>query len=198
MIADSLWRSGAIDALIWISVTNRASALSGLVQASVAATGIEPSGTAESVAARFISWLTDASQSWLVVLDDLTDAADLDGLWLAGARGRVLVNCRRSAVVSARRGVHVVRVGFFSVREALNYLTERLSVNLAQRHGAIDLIEELGHEPLALSQAASVAANSTLTCRDYRDYFARRRQQIGVVAGEVPSAPRACRSTRSP
>ncbi len=188
MIADSLWRAAAIDALIWISATNRASALSGLVQASVAATGIEPAGTAESVAARFISWLAETSQSWLVVLDDLADAADLDGLWPAGARGRVLVTCRRSAIISARRGVQVVRVGFFSVREALNCLTERLSVNPAQRHGAIDLIEELGREPLALGQAASVVANSTLTCRDYCDYFARRRQQIRVAAGEVPSA----------
>ena len=79
-------------------------------------------------------------------------------------------------------------MGFFSVREALNCLTERLSVNPAQRHGAIDLIEALGREPLALAQAASVVANSTLACRDYRDYFARRRQQISVAAGEVPSA----------
>ena len=61
-------------------------------------------------------------------------------------------------------------------------------MNPAQRQGAIDLIEALGREPLALAQAASVVANSTLACRDYRDYFARRRQQIGVAAGEVPSA----------
>ena len=61
-------------------------------------------------------------------------------------------------------------------------------MNPAQRHGAIDLIEALGREPLALGQAASVVANSSLACRDYRDYFARRRQQIGVAAGEVPSA----------
>ena len=74
-------------------------------------------------------------------------------------------------------------MGFFSVREALNCLTERLSVNPAQRHGAIDLIEALGREPLALAQAASVVANSTLACRDYRDYFARRRQQIGSGGG---------------
>ena len=61
-------------------------------------------------------------------------------------------------------------------------------MNPAQRQGAIDLIEALGREPLALAQASSVVANSTLACRDYRDYFARRRQQIGVAAGEVPSA----------
>jgi tetratricopeptide (TPR) repeat protein len=188
IIAESLWRSGAIDALIWTSATNRASVLSGYVQASAAAFGIEPAGTAESIAARVVSWLGATDQSWLVVLDDLQDAADLDGLWPEGLAGRVLVTGTQSSVASGRRGMAVVPVGFFSVREALNCLTERLSVNPAQRQGAIDLIEALGREPLALAQAASVVANSTLACRDYRDYFARRRQQIGVAAGEVPSA----------
>ena len=188
IIAESLWRSGAIDALIWISATSRASVLSGFVQASVAAIGIAPTGTAESVAARFISWLGETSQPWLVVLDDLQETADLDGLWPEGPAGRVLVTSTQSCgrLGAARDAGHPV--GFFSVREALNCLTERLSANPVQRHGAIDLIEALGREPLALAQASSVVANSTLACRDYRDYFARRRQQIGAAAGEVPSA----------
>ena len=188
IIAESLWRSGAIDALIWISATDRASVLSGYVQAWVAAFGIEPTGTAESIAARMVSWLSVTGQAWLVVLDDLRDAEDLDGLWPEGPSGRVLVTSSQSSFTSGRRGMQVIPVGFYSVREALNCLTERLSVNPVQRQGAIDLIEALGREPLALAQAASVVANSTLACRDYRDYFARRRQQIGVAAGEVPSA----------
>jgi tetratricopeptide (TPR) repeat protein len=188
IIAESLWRSPRIDALIWISATNRASVLSGYVQASTAAFGIEPAGTAESIAARLLSWLSATDQPWLVVLDDLQDPTDLDGLWPEGPAGRVLVTGTQSSLASGRRGMQVIPVGFFSVREALNCLTERLSVNPAQRQGAIDLIEALGREPLALAQAASVVANSTLACRDYRDYFARRRQQIGVAAGEVPSA----------
>ena len=188
IIAESLWRSAAIDALIWVSATNRASVLSAYVQASVAATGIEPTGTAESVAARFISWLAETDQAWLVVLDDLPESADLEGLWPEGPTGRVLITCAQSSVASRRRGTQVIPVGFYSVREALNCLTERLSVNPTQRQGAIDLIEALGREPLALAQASSVVANSTLACRDYRDYFSRRRQQIGVAAGEVPSA----------
>jgi tetratricopeptide (TPR) repeat protein len=188
IVAESLWPSGAIDALIWISATSRASVLSAYVQASVAAFGIAPSGTAESIAARLVSWLGATERRWLVVLDDLRDPTDLDGLWPEGPAGRVLITAKQSSLVSGRRGTQVVPVGFFSVREALNCLTERLSVNPAQRHGAIDLIEALGREPLALAQAASVIANSTLACRDYRDYFTRRRQQIGVAAGEVPSA----------
>src|SRR5215468_10627338 len=57
IIAESLWRSAAIDVLIWVSATDRASVLSGYMQASVAALGIEPAGTAESIAARLVSWL---------------------------------------------------------------------------------------------------------------------------------------------
>lgn len=188
IIAESLWRSGGIEALIWISASNRASVLSGYMQASAAAFGIDPAGTAESVAARLLSWLSATDQPWLVVLDDLQDPTDLDGLWPEGPAGRVLVTGTQSSLATGRRGTQVIPVGFYSVREALNCLTERLSVNPAQRQGAIDLIEALGREPLALAQAASVVANSTLACRDYRDYFARRRQQIGVAAGEVPSA----------
>ena len=188
ILAESLWRSGAIDALIWISATSRASVLSAYVEASAGAFGIAPTGTAESVAARLVSWLATIDQQWLVVLDDLRDQTDLDGLWPEGPSGRVLVTGMQASLASGRRGTQIIPVGFFSVREALNCLTERLSVNPAQRQGAIDLIEALGREPLALAQAASVVANSTLACRDYRDYFARRRQQIGVAGGEVPSA----------
>ncbi len=79
MTAESLWRSRAIDALIWISATSRASVLSGYVEASVAATGIAPTGTAESVAARFAGWLGETAELWLVVLDDLQETTDLDG-----------------------------------------------------------------------------------------------------------------------
>ena len=188
MLAETLWRSGAVDTVVWISATSRSAVLSGYVQAWVAVTGIEPTGTAESVAARFVSWLAETRQPWLVVLDDLPNSDELDGLWPEGPAGRLLITSTQSTVAATRHRTRVFPVGFFSVREALGCLTERLSVNPAQRQGAIDLIEALGREPLALAQAAAVIANSRLACRDYRDYFVRRRQQIGVAAGEVPSA----------
>jgi tetratricopeptide (TPR) repeat protein len=188
MLAETLWRSGAVDVVVWISATSRSAVLSGYVEAWMAATGIEPTGTAESVAARFVSWLAETDQPWLVVLDDLPSADELDGLWPEGPTGRLLITSVQSTVAASRYRTRIFPVGFFSVREALGCLTERLSVNPVQRQGAIDLIEALGREPLALAQAAAVIANSALACRDYRDYFVRRRQQIGVAAGEVPSA----------
>jgi hypothetical protein len=162
MIAESLWRSRVIDALIWISVTGRAAVLSGFVQASVAATGLEPTGTAESVAIRFASWLGETSRPWLVVLDDLPESSDLDGLWPDGPAGRLLITGAGAAPLAGRRGMRVIPVGSFSVREALNGLSERLSVNPVQRQGAIDLVETLSREPLALGHASAVVASSNL------------------------------------
>jgi tetratricopeptide (TPR) repeat protein len=184
LIAESLWRSRVVDGLIWISVTNRAAVLSGFVQASVAATGLEPTGTADTVAVRFVSWLGETRQPWLVVLDDLPEAVDLSGLWPGGPAGRLLITSRGPAP----RGTRVIPVGFYSTREALNGLHERLSVNPVQRQGAIDLVEALGREPLALGQASAVVASSNLTCRDYRDLFLQRQEQIWTGSDELSSA----------
>jgi tetratricopeptide (TPR) repeat protein len=187
MIAESLWQSHAIDVLIWISAIDQASVLSGFVEASVAATDIEPTGSAESVAVRFISWLREISQPWLVVLDGVPEIADLDGLWPEGPTGRLLITGTRPVADLARPGLRVIPVGLYSVREALNNLTERLSANPVQRQGAIDLIETLGHEPLALALASSVVASSNLTCQDYRDHFISRRKQMWAGTDEMMS-----------
>ena len=116
LLAESLWQSGAIDILVWISATSRSSVLTGYVAASVAATGIEPTGTAESVAARFVGWLGETSRLWLVVLDDLLETTDLDGLWPRGATGRLLVSTNWPATVAGRgagrvRQFHSVEIG---------------------------------------------------------------------------------------
>ncbi|HEV2259288.1 MAG TPA: tetratricopeptide repeat protein [Streptosporangiaceae bacterium] len=188
MIAESLWRSRIIDGLIWISVTNRAAVLSGFMQASVVATGLEPTGTADSVAVRFVSWLGETRQPWLVVLDDVPETVNLAGLWPDGSAGRLLITSSRAASALGRPGTRVIPVGSFSTREALTGLSERLIANPVQRQGAIDLAETLGREPLALGQASAVIASSNLTCRDYRELFIQRRDQIWTSADEIPSA----------
>jgi tetratricopeptide (TPR) repeat protein len=105
-----------------------------------------------------------------------------------GPRARGLPPPPRPDIAMGWRGTEVIPVGLFSVREALNCLTERLSGNPVQRLGAIDLVETLGCEPLALAQASSVVASSTLDCLTYRDLLVRRRQQIRVAADAMPSA----------
>jgi tetratricopeptide (TPR) repeat protein len=187
--AESLWQSGGVDLLFWIAAASRASVLSGYVRAAVAAMGIEPAGDAESVAVRFVSWLGKTSRPWLVVLDDLSDTADLEGLWPEGPTGRVLITTTNPATACDQRQAVVHPVGAFSRRQALRYLTGRLGAGEDQRPDAIDLVNDLGCEPLALAQASAVIANSSLSCHDYREYFARKREQLAEITDrELPPA----------
>ncbi|HUZ24226.1 MAG TPA: FxSxx-COOH system tetratricopeptide repeat protein [Streptosporangiaceae bacterium] len=187
--AESLWHSRDVELLVWIVATSRASVMSGYVEAAAAAIGTDPAGDGESVAARFVSWLGETSRPWLVVLDNLSDAADLEGLWPAGASGRVLITTRTAGTLPAQAKALVLPVGALSPREALGYLMGRLTADPDQRLGAIDLVKDLGCEPLALAQASAVIAESALSCRDYRGYFARRRDQLAEAdGGTVPPA----------
>ena len=119
--AESLWRSRAVDMLAWVMATSRAAVLSGYVQAA-AKLGLDYGGEAESVAARFTAWLSGTSRPWLVVLDDLRDAADLEGLWPAGPSGRLLITTADPATVSAESQVTALAVPAFSIREATGLL----------------------------------------------------------------------------
>jgi tetratricopeptide (TPR) repeat protein len=181
--AQSLWHAGAGDVVIWLTATSRAQLLSGYAEAA-SALGIQLSGDAESVCTRFLNWLRDSSRPWLVVIDDLTDAAAVQGLWPRGPSGRVLITTTDLATLSGYPA-QVVPVGAFSRREALTYLVGRLTTDLDQRQGAIDLVSDLANEPLALYLASAVIASSELTCHDYREHFLRRREQVFGAAVSV-------------
>jgi tetratricopeptide (TPR) repeat protein len=180
--AESLWQSGGLDLLVWIEATSRASVLSGYAAATADVTGRDQASSCESLAAQFLSWLGETSRSWLVVLDDLTDPANLEGLWPAGSTGRVLVTSADAAAIP--RGMRVVPVGPFSQREAISYLSGRLSADPDKRQGVIELAPDLDLEPVALAQAGAMIASSPLSCRDYRAHFTHRREQLT----ESPSA----------
>jgi tetratricopeptide (TPR) repeat protein len=185
--AESLWRAGDVDLLIWVAATGRASALSGFL-AAAAATGSDHVGDAESVAASFATWLGQTSHRWLVVLDDLRDAADLEGFWPAGPTGRVLITTANPAAIPGKLRAVCLPVGEFSTREALSYLMGRLTADPDQRLGGIDLVADLGGEPQALAQASAVISRSGLSCRAYRDYYAQRRAQLEEADGGPQSA----------
>jgi hypothetical protein len=179
--AESLWQSGGVELLVWIDATSRASVLSGYAAATAAVTGRNQASTCESMAAQFLSWLSETSRRWLVVLDDLTGEADLDGLWPAGEVGRVLVTSADAAAVPG--GMRVLPVEPFSLREAIGYLSGHLSADPDKRHGAIELAQELDLEPLALAQAIAVISTSPLSCREYRGHFVRMRERLAESSG---------------
>ena len=186
-LAESLWKSRELDLLIWVPAASRASILSAYTAAAAAAIGIDPAGDAETVAARFVGWLAETSRPWLVVLDDLSAPADAEGLWPAGQAGRTLVTTAEAAALARPQLVAFPMAGL-SRREALSFLLGRLTDDRGQRTGAIDLVDLLGGEPLALSQASAVLDSSALSCRDYADHFGRKREQLAGGSHGRPAA----------
>ena len=187
-LAQTWCRDRADALLIWVSASSRAAVLASYVRAFAERTGMVPAGDAETVAARFLTWLAETGRPWLVALDDVSDPAHLDGLWPAGPAGQVLVTAAAEATVPAARNPVQFPVGAFSSHEALTYLMGRLSADPDQRLGAVDLVQDLGGDPLALFQASAAIASSGLTCRDYRELFARQQDQLAEVSGTPPAA----------
>jgi tetratricopeptide (TPR) repeat protein len=183
--ARALRESGLADLVAWIDASSRASALSGYAQAAAAA-GIDGAGPAEETAARLTGWLAETIRPWLVILDDLRDAADLDGLWPRGHAGRALITTRDPQAIAGQPGglaVRVVPVGPFTTREAISYLRNRLAADPGQRHGAIDLALALDGDPLALAYASAVIATTTQSCADYQHHYTQLRARVGQADG---------------
>jgi tetratricopeptide (TPR) repeat protein len=182
-----LRQSGAVDLVAWVDASSRASLLDGLASAGLAA-GLDDEGGCERAAARFVEWLAGTSVRWLVVLDDVRAAADVDSLWPAGPAGITLVTARDPAV-AAGRNARVVPVGCYSQREAIAALSAWLSTDPEQRSGVLDLALALDCEPAAIAHAGAVISTAELTCRSYHDLFARRRAAGEQAADcEIPAA----------
>ncbi|MGH3278086.1 MAG: hypothetical protein ACRDNW_03005, partial [Trebonia sp.] len=186
-VAETLWQSREIELVAWVNASDRASVLSGYAEAA-AQLGLDDSGDAEQVADRFLGWLGSTARPWLVVLDDVRDAANLDGLFPGGPAGRVLVT---TADAGAVPGARLVTVPAFSLREAMSYLFDRLTTNPDHRNGAYDLAEDLGAQPAALAQAGAVMAGSDTGCRTYQGHFARHRERLKSAAGGQRPEPAA-------
>ncbi len=86
----------AVDLLVWVTASSRARVLSAYRQAAAGLTGVEDPDP-EQAAVRLLAWLAGTDRRWLIVLDDLSEPADLRGLWPPArpAVGRTVVTTRR-------------------------------------------------------------------------------------------------------
>lgn len=177
-LARSLWQAGAVNLLAWVDATSRAAILSGF-QDTVVALGLHDLADAEATAARLLAWLRATSSPWLIVLDGVRAAADVDGLVPAGPAGRVLITAADAAALPAGDDRRLIPVPPYSTREALAFISNRLNVDKDQRAGGIDLAADLEGDPVALGHAVAVVANSGFRCRDYQEaHYAPRRAQL--------------------
>ncbi|HYZ57008.1 MAG TPA: tetratricopeptide repeat protein [Streptosporangiaceae bacterium] len=184
--AQSAWEARAAELVVWVTASSREAILTGYADALTAMGAADSRDDVDTAAGRFVSWLAGSTRPWLVVLDDLADPADADGLWPRGPAGRVLVTTRRRDAAPRGQDVRVVQVGGFSLREALAYLTARLTYP-DQRIEALDLAEELGRRPLELAYAAALMADCGIGCRDFRLRYGERIGHVAEVVGKSSS-----------
>ena len=187
-VAHALWERRALDLILWLTPSSRDAMVTGYAQAMQDVAGHAGGVGPEADALRFLDWLAGTDRPWLVILDDLADAAALEGLWPHGPRGRVIVTSRRPDTAVRAYRPRAVEVGPFSPREALAYLSTKLHNDPDQWIGALDLASDLGYLPIALAQAATLMADTGLDCRQYRVRIAdRMRHLVGTPAGAYPS-----------
>jgi tetratricopeptide (TPR) repeat protein len=178
-----MWNARLVEILVWVTGTSRESIITGFAQAANTVDASSPGEGAQMAAARFISWLAHTKRPWALIVDDLTDLASLEDLWPAGQSGRILITTRLPAATFEGKGVRIVPVSGLSRREALSYLSSRLTDHPDQRIEALDLGEDLDGLPLGLAQATAVINARQLGCREYRVMLAERRRHMSEVDG---------------
>jgi hypothetical protein len=200
--AHALWSVRAVEVLVWVTAASRDTIIAGFAQAAVAVGALETPGPdgrgpdgrgpdAEAAAAGFAAWLAETDRPWALILDDLSDLADLADVWPAGPAGQVVITTRlpEDALAAGAAGMRIAPVSGFNRREALTYLSARLTDYPDQRIEALDLGEDLDGLPLGLAQAAAVMSMSGLSAREYRGRLAERRADMsGVRVDGVPIA----------
>ncbi|MFI1383841.1 hypothetical protein [Embleya sp. NPDC020886] len=177
-LAHRAWEAADVDLLVWITANSRNAIVTGYARAGADVTGVADDDP-EQAAARFLDWLAEPRGArWLIVLDDLQAPRDLARLWPPGhPLGRTVVTTRRrdSALL---RGRQVCDVDRFTPEESLDYLRRKFDADERLLGEAELLAEDLGHLPLALSQAAAYTLDRDVSCADYRKRFADRRRRL--------------------
>jgi hypothetical protein len=157
-------RQGQVDLVVWVAADSRTAVVSAFADAA-ARVGVAGAGDEETAAQRFLTWLgDDRGRRWLVVLDDVRDPVDLNGLWPPTGNGNTVVTTRDEQAAFAGNDRHVITVGVFEPDESIRYLQEKLDDD---SHALTALADALGHLPLALAQAAAYITNYGLNCTDY-------------------------------
>ena len=135
-----------------------------------------------------VQWLA-AHAGWLVILDNVSDPADVAPLLARAPAGRYLITSRRA---TGWHGTAVpVRLDVLDPAEAQALLTAILTQDQPREvDGAGELCAELGFLPLAIEQVGAYLAQAGATPREYLGLLARYPAAMYEAAAEGGDAAR--------
>ena len=173
----------------WVTAATPADIDAGLAGLAVALhpalTGVLP---LEALREGAVQWLA-AHSGWLLILDNVTDPADVAPLLARASAGRYLITSRRASGWHAT-GAALVRLDVLDPAEALALLAAILPGRPQEPDGAAELCAELGFLPLAIEQAGAYLAQAGATPREYLDLLARYPAAMYQAAPEGGDAAR--------
>ena len=165
---------------IWVPAASRSQIIDTYVEARIRidSGSLDIVRDPERLAVGLLDWLATTVRTWLVVLDDVTEAVDIRGLWPYGPAGTVVMTTKRRDLRPT--GAIAREVGMFTHEESVNYLTERLTK--AAKNDLLDdpggIAEDLQNRPVALAQAAAYLLAENLTCHEYRARLAEAGRRL--------------------
>jgi len=190
---------GGTDLVVWVNAGSTDQIVTAYARAAVrvgaaGAGGVDLAADAQA----FLEWLHATDRSWLVVLDDVTDPADLSDSarragWWPPTRpcGWTLATTRLRDAVLASAGRWQVDVDVYGADESVAYLTQRLTdagMGDLLDAGAGALAGALGHLPLALSHAAAYMLSEGEGCTAYLARYVGGTERLAALmpAGAQP------------
>ncbi|WP_406475252.1 FxSxx-COOH system tetratricopeptide repeat protein [Streptomyces sp. NBC_01615] len=155
----------------WITADSRAAVDTGLAGLAAA---LRPSLVTllpqEQLGEWALQWLASHT-GWLLVLDNVSDPADVKPLLARATSGRFLITSRRAG---GWQGIaEPVALDVLSVEDAVELFTRKRGDTGnetdvgAGRDGVAEVCEELGCLPLAVAQAAAYCDQTSSTAREY-------------------------------
>ncbi|WP_424213406.1 FxSxx-COOH system tetratricopeptide repeat protein [Streptomyces sp. BI20] len=188
--AEELWSAGELDVLLWVTASDRSAVIAAYARAAEELLAVPP-GNPDHAAETLLQWLASGESGcrWLVVLDDVSDPADVRGLWPPESPlGRTVITTRRmDTALPGRR----VDLGQFTPEQSLAYLTTFLAAH--DRHDPGEritaLASDLGHLPLALAQAAAYILDEAVPVDEYRARLARATTRLTDLLPEEGALP---------
>jgi metal-sulfur cluster biosynthetic enzyme/tetratricopeptide (TPR) repeat protein len=156
----------------WITAATPADIDAGLASLAVALqpalSGALPMETLREGA---VQWLA-AHRGWLLILDNVTDPADVAPLLARAPAGRYLITSRRAS--GWHRTAVPVRLDVLDPAEAQALLAAILTQDQPRElEGTAELSAELGFLPLAIEQAGAYIAETGITPTEYLDLLTR-------------------------
>ncbi|MET9844664.1 FxSxx-COOH system tetratricopeptide repeat protein [Streptomyces ossamyceticus] len=183
-------RSGERNPVWWITADTPSALDAGLAALAMALqpalTGVLPF---EALAERAVQWLA-THQGWLLVLDNVTEPADIQPYLARAGTGAVMITSRRA---TGWHGIATpVQLDVLEQGEAIELFVRILTYGQpnASTDGAGLVCEELGLLPLAIEQAAAFCAETSITPRDYLGLLASYPAELYAASAEGGDAER--------